>query len=116
MRSLGRAVTFVQSAGAARAAAAKSSPVLQSVRGAHVTAFPKETFSRGAMTVVATAPSQLRTATQMALAQARRCMSTASETTKELSWLAKLSAKSAAYPTVTGVVVTLVRHTMLQYL
>lgn len=113
MRSLGRAATLVQSASAARAAAvvlrAESSPVVQSVRGAHVTAFPKATLSRGAMTVAATAPSQLRTATQMALAQARRCMSTASETTKELSWLAKLSAKSAAYPTVTGVVVTLVR-------
>lgn len=111
MRSFGRAAHLVQRAGAARAAAivmrAESSPVLQSVREVHVSA--RETFRHGATTFAATTAPQLRTATQLALAQARRCMSTASETTKELSGFAKLYAKSAQYPTVLGVVVTLMR-------
>lgn len=106
MRALGRSL-----GGAARAAAtmtrAEHSVMLQSARSVHITS--RETVARAAKTFAATTGPELRTATQMALAQARRCMSSAAEAQKELTGFAKLSAKSAMYPTVTGVVVTLVR-------
>ena len=107
MRALGRSI-----GGAARAAAivtrAENSAMLQSARSVHITS--RETVARAAKTFAATAGPELRTASQMFLAQARRCMSTTAETPKELTGFAKLYALSAVYPTVTGVVVTLVRR------
>lgn len=107
MRALGRSL-----GGAARTAAtmarAENSAMLQSARSVHFTS--RETVARAAKTFAATTGPELRTAAQMALAQARRCMSTgAADAQKELTGFAKLYAASAAYPTVTGVVVTLVR-------
>ena len=112
MRALGRSL-----GGAARAAATsarvESSVLLQSARSVHITS--RETVARAAKTFAATTGPELRTATQMALAQARRCMTTAAEAQKEMTFGAKLYAKTAAYPTVTGIVVTLVRKMPISY-